>query len=57
MERCRWRMYIIDPDNCDYRLESHRPAASMGAQLPLGGVTAVTHKEKRLVTWGELKIK
>lgn len=48
---------FIDADNRDYRLEPNSPAASMGAQPPLGGITAVTHKEKRLVTWGELKIK
>ena len=48
---------FIDADAGDYRLEPNSPAASMGAQPPLGGVTAVTHKEKRLVTWGELKIK
>ncbi|MYA70450.1 hypothetical protein F4Y19_10265 [Candidatus Poribacteria bacterium] len=48
---------FINPENGDYRLESNSPAASMGARPPLGGITAVTHKEKRLVTWGELKIK
>lgn len=47
---------FINADAGDYRLEPNSPAASMGAQPPLGGVTAITHKEKRLVTWGELKI-
>ncbi len=47
---------FINPTTGDYRLEPHSPAALMGAQPPLGGVTAVTHKKKRLVTWGELKI-
>lgn len=48
---------FIDAAAGDYRLEPNSPAASMGAQPPLGGITAVTHKEKRLVTWGKLKIK
>lgn len=47
---------FINADAGDYRLEPNSPAASMGAQPPLGGITAVTHREKRLVTWGELKI-
>ena len=47
---------FINPDTGDYRLEPHSPAALMGAQPPLGGITAVTHKEKRLVTWSELKM-
>ena len=47
---------FINADTGDYRLDPHSPAASMGAQPPLGGITAVTHQEKRLVTWGELKI-
>lgn len=47
---------FINADTGDYRLGPHSPAASMGAQPPLGGITAVTHKEKRLVTWGELKM-
>lgn len=47
---------FINADAGDYRLEPNSPAALMGAQPPLGGITAVTHKEKRLVTWGELKI-
>ena len=42
--------------NVNISLEPHSPAALMGAQPPLGGVTAVTHKEKQLVTWGELKM-
>ena len=47
---------FINADAGDYRLEPNSPAASMGAHPPLGGVTAVTHKKKRLVTWAELKI-
>ena len=46
----------INPDTGDHRLEPDSSAVSMGAQPPLGGVPAVTHKEKRLVAWGELKI-
>ena len=48
---------FIDADAGDYRLEPNSPAVSMGARPPLGGITAVTHKAKRLVRWGELKIK
>ena len=48
---------FIDADAGDYRLEPNSPTVSMGARPPLGGITAVTHKEKRLVRWGELKIK
>lgn len=48
---------FIDAAAGDYRLEPNSPAASMGAQPPFGGVTAVTHKQKQLVRWAELKIK
>ena len=48
---------FINADAGDYRLEPNSPAASMGAQPPFGGVTAVTPKKKQLVTWGALKIK
>ena len=48
---------FINAETGDYRLEPNSPAASMGAQPPLGGVTAVTPKKKQLVRWAELKIK
>ena len=48
---------FIDAAAGDYRLEPNSPAASIDAQPSLGGVPAITHKEKRLITSGELKIK
>ncbi len=48
---------FVDADNGNYRLKANSPAASMGAQPPFGWSPVVTHTEKRLVTWGELKIK
>lgn len=47
---------FINADAGDYRLKPDSPAALMGAHPPFGGVAAVTHKQKQLVTWAELKI-
>ena len=47
---------FINAETGDYRLESNSPAASIGAHPPFGGVAAVTHKQKQLVTWAEFKI-
>ena len=47
---------FIDAETGDYRLEPNSPAASIGANPPFGGVAALTHKQKQLVTWAELKI-